>query len=82
MAVRGPSVPAMLLPQLPLDEASQHHGFLIGNPIRTGAEEEEMVRLQEHLADHGEDRGWKTIAGRAALAVQARATPGRPAASR
>jgi hypothetical protein len=42
-----------------LGEALQRYGYLIGNPLRTDEEEQEMLQLQQELKDAGLDPGWE-----------------------
>lgn len=45
----------------PLGEDLRRYSFLIANPLRTDAEEQELLELQRRLADAGVDPGWEPI---------------------
>ncbi len=44
-----------------LGEDLRRYGFLIANPLRDDAEEQEMHELQQRLADAGVDPGWEAV---------------------
>jgi predicted ATP-binding protein involved in virulence len=45
-----------------LGDDLRRYGFLVGNPLRTDEEDQEMRDIRKRLSDHGLDPGWKPVA--------------------